>query len=172
MDSHVLARIRRQGPGTVFTPTDFVDLGPRNAVDLALSRNARAGAIGKLARGIYHLPRRDARLGDLSPSPDDVASALAGRDGARLQASGAPLARAQRGMRVLVTFDKDFGELAFRAGAAAGAGVVLFRVAAESPDAAARIAVDVFSMRSDWAGVFAVVEDARIRIRELPGSTS
>jgi hypothetical protein len=89
VDSRVLARIRRQGPGTVFTPADFVDLGPRNAVDLALSRNARAGAIRKLARGVYDLPRRDARLGDLSPSPDDVASALAGRDGARLQASGA-----------------------------------------------------------------------------------
>jgi hypothetical protein len=89
VDSQVLARIRQQGPGTVFTPADFVDLGPRNAVDLALSRNARAGAIRKLARGVYDLPRRDARLGDLSPSPDDVASALAGRDGARLQASGA-----------------------------------------------------------------------------------
>ena len=58
-------------------------------MDLALSRNARAGTIRKLARGVYDLPRRDARLGDLSPSPDDVASALAGRDGARLQASGA-----------------------------------------------------------------------------------
>jgi hypothetical protein len=54
-----------------------------------LSRNARAGNIRKLARGVYDLPRRDDRLGDLSPSPDDVASALAGRDGARLQASGA-----------------------------------------------------------------------------------
>jgi hypothetical protein len=89
VDSQVLARIRRKGPGTVFTPTDFVDLGPRNAVDLALSRNARAGTIRKIAHGVYDLPRRDARLGNLSPSPDDVASALAGRDGARLQASGA-----------------------------------------------------------------------------------
>ena len=89
MDSQVLARIRQRGPATVFTPADFVDLGPRNAVDLALSRNARAGAIRKLARGVYYLPRHDARLGDLSPSPDDVASALAGRDGTRLQASGA-----------------------------------------------------------------------------------
>lgn len=89
VDSLVLARIRQQRPGTVFTPADFVDLGPRNAVDLALSRNARVGAIRKLARGVYDLPRRDDRLGDLSPSPDDVASALAGRDGARLQASGA-----------------------------------------------------------------------------------
>ncbi|MCC6162623.1 MAG: hypothetical protein IT182_04645 [Acidobacteria bacterium] len=89
VDSQVLARIHRQGPGTVFTPADFADLGPRNAVDLALSRNARAGAIRKLARGVYDLPRRDKRLGDLSPSPDDIASALAGRDAARLQASGA-----------------------------------------------------------------------------------
>lgn len=89
VDSQVLARIRRQGPGTVFTPADFVDLGPRNAVDLALSRNARAGIIRKLARGVYDLPRSDKHLGDLSPSPDDLASALAGRDGARLQASGA-----------------------------------------------------------------------------------
>jgi hypothetical protein len=41
VDSQVLARIRQQGPGSVFTPTDFADLGPRNALDLALSRNAR-----------------------------------------------------------------------------------------------------------------------------------
>jgi hypothetical protein len=89
VDSRVLAGIRQQRPGTVFTPAVFVDLGPRDAVDLALSRNARAGVIRKLARGVYDLPGRDPRLRDLSASPDDVASALAGRDGARLQASGA-----------------------------------------------------------------------------------
>lgn len=89
VDSLVLARIRRKGPGNVFTPADFADLGTRNAVDLVLSRNARAGTIRKLARGVYDLPRRDARLGVLFPSPDDVAVAMAGRDGARLQASGA-----------------------------------------------------------------------------------
>lgn len=84
----------------------------------------------------------------------------------------AVLARAQSEARVLITFDKDFGELAFRAGAAALAGIVLFRIGAESPEAVARIAVSVFSMRSDWAGVFAVVEDERIRIRELPASAA
>lgn len=89
LDSRELARIRQQGPKTVFTPADFVDLGPSNAVDLALSRSAPAGAIRKLARGVHDLPRRDARHGDVSTSPDDVASALAGRDGARFQASGA-----------------------------------------------------------------------------------
>jgi len=47
-------------------------------------------------------------------------------------ASGSPdpevLARAQRENRVVVTFDKDFGELAFRRGLAASVGVVLFRI--------------------------------------------
>jgi predicted nuclease of predicted toxin-antitoxin system len=81
------------------------------------------------------------------------------------------LARAQHESRVLITFDKDFGELAFRAGVAAAAGVVLFRIGAESPDVAARAAVGVFSMRSDWARIFAVVEDGRMRIRELPASS-
>ena len=56
---------------------------------MCIRDSARAGTIRRIARGVYDLSRRDARLGDLSPSPDDVASALAGRDGARLQASGA-----------------------------------------------------------------------------------
>jgi hypothetical protein len=41
------------------------------------------------------------------------------------------LARAQREGRALVTFDKDFGELAFRVGLAASAGVILFRITAK-----------------------------------------
>lgn len=69
VDSQVLARIRQQGPGIVFTPADFVDVGLRNAVGLALSRNARVGSIRKLARGVYDLPRCDASLGDLRSSP-------------------------------------------------------------------------------------------------------
>ena len=38
------------------------------------------------------------------------------------------LARAQADTRVVVTFDKDFGELAFRFGLPADCGVILFRV--------------------------------------------
>ena len=36
--------------------------------------------------------------------------------------------------RVLLTFDKDFGELVFRRGLSAASGVVLFRITPESPD--------------------------------------
>jgi predicted nuclease of predicted toxin-antitoxin system len=81
------------------------------------------------------------------------------------------LARAQRENRVLVTFDKDFGELAFRRGLAASAGVVLLRITLASPDHAVRVAVAAFASRADWSGQFAVVEDDRIRLRTLPAST-
>jgi hypothetical protein len=89
IDSQVIARIRRRGPGAVFTAADFLDLGSRASIDQALSRSARAGAIRKLARGVYHYPRRHPRLGVLAPSTDDVARAMAGRDASRLQPSGA-----------------------------------------------------------------------------------
>ena len=78
------------------------------------------------------------------------------------------LARAQLERRVVVTFDKDFGELAFRLGAAAAFGVVLFRISAESPESVARAAVGAFAERTDWSGTFVVVEDGRIRIRSIP----
>jgi hypothetical protein len=70
--------------------------------------------------------------------------------------------------RVVVTFDKDFGELAFRRGLAASVGVVLFRITLTSPEHAVRAAVAAFASRADWTGQFAVVEDDRIRLRALP----
>jgi len=79
------------------------------------------------------------------------------------------LARAQAEGRVLLTFDKDFGELAFRSGLPASSGVVLFRISAPSSAHVARVAVAALESRTDWAGHFAVVEDDRIRMTSLPG---
>jgi predicted nuclease of predicted toxin-antitoxin system len=42
------------------------------------------------------------------------------------------LSRAQLDTRVVVTFDKDFGELAFRSGLPAECGIILFRIAMPS----------------------------------------
>jgi predicted nuclease of predicted toxin-antitoxin system len=78
------------------------------------------------------------------------------------------LARAQTEGRVLVTFDKDFGELAFRSGLPASSGVVLFRISAPSSAHVAQVAVAALESRTDWAGHFAVVEDDRIRMTLLP----
>ena len=82
------------------------------------------------------------------------------------------LERAQAEGRVLVTFDKDFGELAFRWGLPALCGVVLFRVQMPSSALAAAFIVRALETRSDWAGHFSVVEEDRIRMTPLPGARS
>ena len=73
----------------MFTPDDFKGVGSRDGVASALKRHKQAGLIRQLAHGLYDYPRLDARLGALSPSSDDIAKALAGRDVLRLQPSGA-----------------------------------------------------------------------------------
>ena len=89
VDSQILDRINRGGRGSVFVPSDFLDLGSREAVDLALHRLARKGTIRRLTRGVYDFPKKHPVLGPLSPSADAVARALAGRDRTRLQPAGA-----------------------------------------------------------------------------------
>jgi Family of unknown function (DUF6088) len=94
IDSRVVVRIQRRGRGSVLVPGDFFDLGSREAIDLALHRLARKGTIRRLARGVYDFPKEHPVLGLLSPSPDTVAQALAGRDRTRLQPAGAYAANA------------------------------------------------------------------------------
>lgn len=65
---------------------------------------------------------------------------------------------------VLLTLDKDFGELVHKQGIAAECGVVLFRVEVKSPDAFSALAVRVLSSRQDWEGHFTVVSQGRVRM--------
>ena len=78
------------------------------------------------------------------------------------------LALAVRENRVLLTFDKDFGELAWRAGLPASSGIVLFRLPMPSPTDVGPVIASIIGSRGDWAGHFSVVEPGRIRMRPLP----
>ena len=108
--------------------------------------------------------------------PRQVVEALraAGHDvlWARTEMAGAAdpdvLARAEAEGRILVTFDKDFGELAFRSGLPAKCGIVLVRIPPYDPDDVAVRLVAILGSRTDWPGSFAVVREDRIRIRPLP----
>jgi predicted nuclease of predicted toxin-antitoxin system len=70
--------------------------------------------------------------------------------------------------RLLITFDKDFGEMAFRRELSSPAGIVLFRVRASSPARVAQLAVAILESRTDWSGHFSVIEEDRIRMAPLP----
>lgn len=89
IDSQVVSRIYGHGRGWVFTPNHFKDLGSRDAIASALKRYKQSGLIRQLARGLYDYPKTDPDLGPLQPSADAIARALAGRDAARLQPTGA-----------------------------------------------------------------------------------
>lgn len=77
------------------------------------------------------------------------------------------LRRAQEENRIVVTFDKDFGELAFRSKLPAQSGVILFRITAKSSQYIADVAVQALASRENWIGHFSVVEDYRIRMTPL-----
>jgi predicted nuclease of predicted toxin-antitoxin system len=80
------------------------------------------------------------------------------------------LSRAHAEQRLLITHDKDFGELAFRSDWPADCGVVLFRLSGNDPDVDNRRIIEILTSRTDWEGHFSVVDDLRIRMRPLPSS--
>ncbi len=99
IDSQIVQRVKTRGRGWVFTASNFVGLGSRDAVDKTLSRQSQAGIIRKLARGIYDYPGKDPQLGLLSPSIDAIAKALRGRDAIRLQPAGGLCRQSSRSFR-------------------------------------------------------------------------
>jgi predicted nuclease of predicted toxin-antitoxin system len=77
------------------------------------------------------------------------------------------LATAQREKRILLTFDKDFGELAWRQRLPADCGIVLFRIPMPPPADVGKTIAAILSSRQDWTGPFAVVEPGRL-FRNVP----
>jgi predicted nuclease of predicted toxin-antitoxin system len=78
------------------------------------------------------------------------------------------IGRAASAHRTIITFDKNFGELAFRVERTVSEGIVLFRLRLRSPAWVAQRTVTVLESRGDWRGHFAVVEEARVRLTPLP----
>lgn len=85
----VTSRIYGRGRGSVFTPNGFLDLGSRGSVDLSLHRLTELGTIRRIARGLYHYPESHPLLGEVAPSIEAVAKALASSEQVKLQPSGA-----------------------------------------------------------------------------------
>jgi len=75
---------------------------------------------------------------------------------------------AQAEARVVLTFDTDFGTLAFEEELPASSGILLFRLTLTSPSTVAEIVRDTLRARDDWTGHFSVVDDTHVRMRPLP----
>jgi predicted transcriptional regulator of viral defense system len=80
MRDHIVARIDRLGQGKAFSAKDFLDIGSRTTVDVALASLAKQGKIRRIRRGLYDMPKFNAALGGKqSPDIDEAARAIARR---------------------------------------------------------------------------------------------
>jgi hypothetical protein len=89
----ILTHVAAQSDGAAVGAKELLHLGGRAAVDQALTRLERSGALKRLSRGLYFRPIVG-RFGPRTPSPAQVVAALASKTGETTAAHGAVAANA------------------------------------------------------------------------------
>lgn len=85
----LLARVRADAPRKVWTPSDFVDIASRDAVDKALQRLTKVGTLRRIDRGLYDQPGANKLTQRPNPpDPRSVIDAVGRRDQARMLVDG------------------------------------------------------------------------------------
>ena len=85
----MLGRIRADEPRKVWTPSDFVDLASRDAVDKTLQRLTKAEALRRIDRGLYDQPGFNKLTQKPNPpDPRSVIDAVGRRDQTRMLVDG------------------------------------------------------------------------------------
>lgn len=89
LKSNISARIEAADPRQVWVPTDFTQLGNRDAIDKTLQRMVSTGELRRIDRGLYDKPRLSS-LTKRPTTPDyrAVIEAIARRDQLRLLVDG------------------------------------------------------------------------------------
>jgi hypothetical protein len=85
----ILDRVGQGVTRAVWTPTDFLDLGGRDAVDKTLQRLVKSGELRRIDRGLYDRPVFNSLTQQQSaPDPRAVIDAVARRDQIRVLVDG------------------------------------------------------------------------------------
>jgi len=84
-----LQHLNQSKPGRIHFINDFADLGNYTAVRVALHRLVKKGVLRRVTRGMYILPLTSKLLNDeVGVSLDQVATAIARKDNARIMPTG------------------------------------------------------------------------------------
>lgn len=81
--------IMDHGRGWCFTPVHFSDLGNDTSIRKALSTLQKQNVIRRLAQGVYEYPKVHTLLGIIPPDLNEVAKAIAEKNGVQIQSAGA-----------------------------------------------------------------------------------
>jgi hypothetical protein len=82
-------KISQHGRGWCFTAFNFEELGSNDAIRRVLSLLQREKVIRRLAQGIYDYPKELEGFGPVPPNLNEVAKAIAEKNGVRIQPAGA-----------------------------------------------------------------------------------
>jgi predicted transcriptional regulator of viral defense system len=85
----ILTKIKKAKKGSLFFIENFLTKTNSDAIRKALERLVKKGEITRIAHGIYVRPASDSLLGQLTPSIETIAKAIAKRDKARIVPTGA-----------------------------------------------------------------------------------
>ena len=88
IEMQVLKSIKQAPRGTIFFAESFLFAGNAKAVNKALERLVVKEEIIRVAQGIYTRPKKSKLLGNINPTVEEIASAIAGRDKARIIPTG------------------------------------------------------------------------------------
>lgn len=85
----IVERIKQMEKGTVFFPSDFIDVASPEVIRQTLSRLVKKDGIRRIAQGIYCIPRENKKLGlEIMPVPDEIAKRVAQRDKVKIVPTG------------------------------------------------------------------------------------
>ena len=88
LHKQIEALIKKRGRGSIMFPPDFYTIGSTEAVKKILLRLEKQGMLTRLAFGIYLYPKQSKLLGNITPSIEEIAKAIAQRDKARIVPTG------------------------------------------------------------------------------------
>lgn len=88
IENKIKQKIAHENRGVIFFPEDFSELGSSEAVRVALHRLEKKNFIKRVAQGIYVRPIISEYIGEVLPSAEEVAQAIAKRDKIRLIPTG------------------------------------------------------------------------------------
>jgi predicted transcriptional regulator of viral defense system len=88
IDDQIFIKIRKAKGGSLFFIEDFLSFGSSEAVRKALERMVKKGEISRVSRGIYARLKTHDIFGEIQPSTEEIAQAIAKRDKARIIPTG------------------------------------------------------------------------------------
>jgi hypothetical protein len=89
VETKIVEAIRSKPRGVLIFPEDFQGMGTPEAIRVALHRLEKDNIITRVAQGIYVRPKTSSYIGQVLPTAEEIAAAIAKRDRIRTIPTGA-----------------------------------------------------------------------------------